>query len=173
MSCRQEGSTVAATSTFDSLPSRPVKIRADCTRTTSIDMSPQRRLVTSTTEQNPGITTCPCWRAYRPSIATGIARLIRAGLDTCISPRLLINTKSLRNQTVHEHAQLSGLSPTEQTNASNDTASDPLPFDTIHIPRSDHLLQARHRDTRLRGCLNLTKDELACRHRSACVSLGN
>jgi hypothetical protein len=43
-----------------------------------------------------------------------IARLIRAGLDTCISPRLLINTKSLFcNQAVHEYAQLSGLSPTE------------------------------------------------------------
>lgn len=36
--------------------------------------------------------------------------------------------------------------------------------------RSDYLLQARHRDTRLCGCLHLTKDELACRHGSAWIA---
>jgi hypothetical protein len=70
MPCMPAGSSVPATSTFDSLPSRPVKIRADYARTTSIDMSPQRRLVTSTTEVNPGITTSPYCRTYHPCIAT-------------------------------------------------------------------------------------------------------
>jgi hypothetical protein len=100
-----------------------------------------------------------------------IARLIRAGLDTCISPRLLINTESLFLQPGSARARaIIGPLTDGVDDASNDTASDLLPFDEIHIPRSDHLLQARHRDTSLCGCLHLTKDELGCRQPSAWIT---
>ena len=121
-------------------------------RTTSTDMSPQRCLVTSTTKENPGITTCPYWRTYQPFIATGIARLIRAGLDSCISPRLLINN-------------IIGFASTTCTSMSKYRSSHRRDRRTLPMTQPRilcHSMQftfqrssaARHRNTSLCGCLH-------------------
>ena len=124
-------------------------------RTTSNDMSPQRCLVTSTTKENPGITTCPYWRTYQPFIATGIARLTRAGLDSCISLRLLIN-----NRICFATTPCKSIS---KYRASHRRDRRTLPMTQPRIlchsmqftfQRSHHLLQARHRNTSLCGCLH-------------------
>jgi len=137
------GQSVAATSTFISALSKPA-LRSHYLHV----MSRQPCLVTSTTKELQDYRLPRVEEAYRPSIATWIVRLVRAGLATCISPPVLINNDSLKLSSVdHKYEQISGLPPMEQTNASTDTAPDPPPFETIRIPRSHRLLQARHRDT--------------------------